>query len=80
MVKDDVLTVKEYKTRTDNARVLIDKIHLQNQPLYDLHASEIQYIRNKNECKDLTDLMYDCYKLGFARALKYAGTEPPKVN
>lgn len=80
MVKDDVLTVKEYKTRTDNARVLIDKIHLQNQPLYDLRSSDMQYIHDRNEGKDLCSLMYDCYKLGFARALKYAGTEPPKTN
>ena len=71
---------KDYNTKTDNARVLINKINLNNYPLYDLRSSDIQYIHTKNKDNDITSVMYDCYKLGFARALKYAGAEPPKVN
>jgi hypothetical protein len=75
MNKSEVMTVKEYKTRVTKASVLIDKVHLQNDPLYDLRSSDMQYIHNKNKDKDLTDLMYDCYKLGFARGLQKAESE-----
>lgn len=76
MNKSEVMTVKEYKTRVTKASVLIDKVHLQNDPLYDMTSSDLQYIRNRNkERNDLVDLMYDCYKLGFARGLQKAESE-----
>jgi NifB/MoaA-like Fe-S oxidoreductase len=48
---------------------LITHIHF-NEAAYsawDFQAHEMNYIRQKNKDKDLMDIMYDCYRLGFAK-------------
>ena len=60
------------------ASVLIDRTHLSNDPLFDLRTSDMQYIHARTKDKDEVSLMYDCYKLGFARGLLKAGSEQEK--
>lgn len=72
---NETVRVKELK----NARKQIDRIHLQNYPMLDLRSSDMAYIEAKNN-DSIFNMMYDAYKLGFSRALEFAGAEPPKNN
>lgn len=56
---------------------------------WDLTASEMKYIRlrqsfvpdeDKPESEDILNIMYDCYKLGFAKGLLKAQEEGKESN
>lgn len=59
----------------NDTQYLIDNVLLDDK--YDMTAVEMQYIKESNEKKlghiDLADIMYDAYKLGFAKGLEKAG-------
>lgn len=56
----------------NDTQYLIDNVLLDDK--YDMTANEMLYIKEYNENKlghyDLADIMYDAYKLGFAKGLK----------
>lgn len=60
-----------------NTEELINSIDFGNSPDKDMTAPEMKYIKESNEAKlghiDLADVMYDAYRLGFAKALISTG-------
>lgn len=63
----------------NNTEKLIDSVDFGDRPDIDLLASEIEDIKQKNLKKlgrlDVIDLMYDAYRLGFAKGLNEARKE-----
>lgn len=68
------------KKNNYNTYDLIERLHL--DPDVDLFTTELNAIRQRNIEKlgrlDPIDLMYDAYKLGFAKALLSHGIELPE--
>ena len=65
-----------------NAEYLISHVYLSDKPESDMTAKEMDYIKRTNEKKlghlDLMDVMYDAYKLGFAKGILSTGQQLPK--
>ncbi len=65
-----------------NTEYLISHTYFSDNQESDMTAKEMQYIKLRNEKKlghlDLADVMYDCYRLGYAKALLANDLELPK--
>lgn len=65
-----------------NTEYLINHVYLSDSPESDMTAKEMQYIKEYNENKlghiDLADIMYDAYKLGYAKGILSTGQQLPK--
>lgn len=61
---------------------LISHVHFHEEKnrAWDMQAHEMNYIRQKNKDKDLMDIMYDCYRLGFAKGEMKAKEERKENN